>query len=131
MPEFTYDPPISPDSGFLQTIRLTEGNETLGTALWQAAEDSEDGIAQILDFSIAAASRRQRNGKQLMQALVAQTRAYHESRKIITRRLWLILRQKRHIVARAFFASEGFVHTGTIKELLRGEDALVYVRTFN
>lgn len=131
MPEFIYDPPISPTPGLIQTIRMNEGQASIGTAIWQSASASDDGVAQILDFNITAALCRQGNGKRLLAGLVAQMLAYHRSRDIPARRLWILLRQKRHVIARAFFASQGFTHIATVKEVLRDEDGLIYVRTFD
>ena len=131
MPQFTYDPPISRAVGLIQTVRMHEGEIPVGTAIWQSATASDDGVIQILDFNIAAPLCRQGNGGRLMAALVTQTLAYHRSRKIPARRLWIILRQKRHVIARAFFASQGFTHIATVKDLLRDEDGLIYIRTFD
>ena len=131
MPEFTYDPAITPTTGFLQTIRMNEGGQPIGTAVWHAAVDSKDGIVQILEFNIAPQLRRHGSGKRLMAALVGQVLAYHRARKMPLRRLWAALRHKSQIIARAFFASEGFTHIATVKDLLANEEALIYIRTFD
>ena len=131
MPSFTFDPPTAATAGFTQAIRMNVGERRTGTALWHAATDSTDGVVQILDFQIAEPHRRQGNGKRLMAALVQETLAYHRARNIPARRLWVALRQKRHVIARAFFASQGFSHVATVKELLTDEDALIYIRTFD
>ena len=131
MPEFTYDPPIAPTAGFLQTIKMTEGVKLIGTALWHAAVDSKDGIVQILEFNIVPNFRRHGNGKRLMAALVSQVLAYHLARKMPPRRLWAALRQKSQVIARAFFTSQGFTHIATVKDLMANEEALAYIRTFD
>jgi GNAT superfamily N-acetyltransferase len=131
MPQLTYDPPTAPTAGFCQTIRMTEGDQAVGTAVWHAATDANDGVVQILDFNIAEPHRRQGYGKRLMAAVATETLAYHRGRKVAPRRLWVLLRQKRHVIARAFFASQGFTHIATVKDLLTGEDGLVYIRTFD
>jgi GNAT superfamily N-acetyltransferase len=131
MPQLIYDPPTAPIAGFCQTIRMTEGDQIVGTAIWHAATDTHDGVVQILDFSIVKPHCRQGYGKRLMAAVVTETLAYHRARKVAPRRLWVLLRQKRHIIARAFFASQGFTHIGTVKDLLTGEDGLIYIRTFD
>lgn len=110
---------------------MHEGEKLIGTATWQSATASDDGVAQILDFNIATSLCRQGNGKRLMAALIGQSAAYHRQRSIAPRRLWILLRQKRHVIARAFFTSQGFTHISTVKELLWEEDGLVYIRTFD
>ena len=77
------------------------------------------------------AVRRRGHGRRLPGAMVQQWMAYHAGRKTRLRNGWVMLRHKRHVNARAFFLSQGFNHVATIKDLLDGEDALVYVRTFN
>jgi GNAT superfamily N-acetyltransferase len=131
MPQFTFDPPISKAPGLIQTIRMTEGDQFMGTAIWHAPLDSDDGVVQLLELNVAESLRRQGLGKRLLAAVVNQTLAYHQLRQITPRRLWVALRQKRHIIPRAFFASQGFTHISTIKHLLQNEDALVYIRTFD
>ena len=110
---------------------MNEGQAPIGTAIWQSDTASDDGVAQILDFNITPAVFRQGNGKRLLASLVTQMLAYHRSRNLPARRLWILLRQKRHVIARAFFASQGFTHIATVKEVLRDEDGLIYVRTFD
>jgi GNAT superfamily N-acetyltransferase len=131
MPEFTLEPPTAPTPEFLQTIRMTEDGKPVGAATWHAAQDTDDGVVQIVEFQIAQPMRRRGHGKRLLAAMVQQWTAYHAARKTPLRSAWLLLRHKRHVIARAFFLSQGFNHIATIKDLLEGEDGLVYVRTFN
>ena len=131
MPQLTFDPPLSPAPGFLQTIQLAEGDRTLGTARWHALSEGDPGIVQILDFHVPPDIRRQGNGKRLMSALVSQTLTYHQTRNVTPRRLWISVHQKKHVIARAFLTSQGFVHISTVKDLLQDDDALVYIRTFD
>ena len=131
MPQFSFDPPISATPGLIQTVRMLEGEQVMGMAIWHAGVDSDDGVVQLLEMNVAESLRRHGRGKRLLAAVVNQTLAYHQLRKVTPRRLWVALRQKRHIIPRAFFASQGFTHISTIKDLLRDEDALVYIRTFD
>ena len=131
MPQFTYDPPLSSTPGFVQTIRVNGEKQGAGTATWHAPAAGEDGIAQILVFTVPLHHRRAGHGKRLMAAVIGQVLDYHRLRKLPPRRIWMIVRQKQQVIARAFLISQGFVHTATIKELLLDEDALVYVKTFN
>ena len=66
-----------------------------------------------------------------MAALVEQCQLYHRNRKKTFRRLWLTLGHKRHVIARAFFLSQGFTHVSTIKDIARDEDLLAYIRAFD
>ena len=131
MPQFTLEPPTAPTPGFLQTIRMSEQGKQVGAATWHAAHDTSDGVVQIVEFQITPEIRRRGHGKRLLAAMLEQWRVYHTTRKTPLRSAWVMLRHKRHVIARAFFLSEGFNHIGTIKDVLDGEDALVYVRTFN
>lgn len=127
---FRYDPPISPTAGILQTISLIEDGKAVGVGRWHSAPDETEGVAQIIEFYVPPAHQRQGHGKRLLAALIDQCQLYHRQRKTPFRRLWLPLHHKRHVLARAFFLSQGFNHTATIKEIARDEDLLVYVRTF-
>ena len=82
MPDFFYDPPIAPTLGFTQLVRMAESGRSIGTARWHVAEDSTDGIVQILDFSITAKLRRKGNGKRLIAAVIEQIRLYHRAREV-------------------------------------------------
>src|SRR2546422_456048 len=118
MPQFAYDPPASgPAAGMLQTIRMTEAGRPAGVARWHAAADDsgDDGVVQLVDFSVAPEFRRRGYGRQLLAAVVDQARAYHRARGTTLRRMWVVLRHRRHVVARAFFLSQGFTHVATLK----------------
>ena len=131
MPSLTFDPPLSRAPGLIQTVRASDSAVPTGMAVWHSPVEATDGVAQILDFTIPPTHRRRGHGKRLMVAVVGQFVAYHRLREIAPRRLWLTVRQKNQVVARAFLISQGFVHVATVTELLRDEDALVYVRTFD
>ena len=133
MAKFTHEPEISATHGIVQTIKLLSHDEniSIGAAIWHADALTFDGVIQILEFQIDPTSRRQGFGKLLMGELVRQATAYQSLRKIPLRRLWISLRQKKQIQARAFVSSVGFIHLGTVKELLTDEDAMIYVRTFD
>jgi GNAT superfamily N-acetyltransferase len=131
MSSFQYDPPISKSDGLLQTVRLIDEGEPIGTARWHAAPDEPDGLVQILDFRVDPSHGRHGHGKRLLAAVIEQCLLYHKLRKRPFRRLWLPLHHKRHVIARAFFLSQGFTHTATIKDIASDGDLLVYVRTFD
>jgi GNAT superfamily N-acetyltransferase len=134
MPTFQYDPPLPPlgnNDGLLQTVRLIEGCDTLATAIWHSAPDDTDGIVQLIDFRVVPTEGRRGHGKRLLTALIDQCLQYHRLRGRPLRRLWMPLHHKRHVIARAFFLSQGFTHTITLKDLAIDQELLVYVRTFD
>lgn len=131
MSSFQYEPPVAKSDGFLQTVRLVDDGEPIGAARWHAPPGDSDGVVQILEFRVDPSRGRRGNGKRLLAAVIEQCVAYHKLRKRPFRRLWLTLHHKQHVIARAFFLSQGFTHTATIKEIAADGDLLVYVRTFD
>jgi GNAT superfamily N-acetyltransferase len=133
MLELICDPPArskSPDP-FLQSIRLTDGETLIGQARWQTSFDPSQGVAQILDLTVMPAFRRKGNGRRLMEAITTQATEYFKWRKLRLRRLWLPVNQKSQVIARSFLMQFGFHHVGTVSELLKDEDLLMYMRTFD
>ena len=131
MPHFNYLPEICASTGLIQTIELVHDAMNIGTAIWHADSSTEDGVIQILELNIDATVQRQGFGKLLMAERVRQTLAYQALRKVPLRRLWISMRQKTQIQGRAYVSGQGFIHQGTVKDLLTGEDAMIYVRTFD
>ena len=135
MADFLYDPPLPEKPAkalqpITQIIRLMQDKTEIAIARWHAS-DPATGVVQLIDLTVHAPYRRIRHGKRVMTAIVAQCHAWHASHGHNLRRIWMTLRQKEQVIARAFFVQNGFTHTGTIKELLCDEDALVYFRTFD
>ena len=133
MPRLTYDPAVHLNAGepFLQTVHLfTDDKRPLGRARWHAGSPT-DGAAQILDLTILPEHRRQGHGRTLLRAVIAQITAYHKLHKSKPRRLWLAVPHKDLVIGRAFLTSEGFMHIVTVAQLFRGQDALIYIRTFD
>jgi GNAT superfamily N-acetyltransferase len=134
MPDLLIDPPLprakSPDP-FLQTLKLTIGAETIAQARWLCAADPAQGIAQLLDLTVHPDHRRQGHAHRLMEALTEQARAYFKFQKSRLRRIWTPIEQKHQIIARSFLMQFGFNHVGTVSELLKHEDLLIYMRTFD
>jgi GNAT superfamily N-acetyltransferase len=127
------DPPVSAKSAdpFLQTIRLTSGDQVIGRARWISAAEPADGVVQILELTVADAHRRKGHGRQLMEALTEQCLEHFKLRNLKLRRIWLSLDQKRQVIARAFLMKFTFNHVGTVKELLKDQDMLIYMRAFD
>lgn len=130
MPTLTYHPKLPSDAPaggpFTQEVRLTEGRRVLGAVTWHTV--GPDGVVQVLDLFVREPERRRGHGTTLLQAVEAQARVYHGR---MLRRIWCTLRQQSHVVGRALFSSRGFQHVGTLKDLYRGEDALLYAKTYD
>ncbi|CAN5453770.1 hypothetical protein BH10PLA1_BH10PLA1_15560 [soil metagenome] len=129
MPDFSYDPPLPPGpvEGFIQTIRLIDAGKQIGLAKWYVPGDGHDGVAQLLELATTLPVRRTGQGKRLMSATLDEIRKFFRARKFPTRRVWMNVNQKDHVIGRAFLTGAGFHHVGTIASLLKGQDALIYV----
>lgn len=132
MLQFTYTPPIEPkrDEPLAQTIRLSDGAVSIGVARWYSAS-SGDGVAQLLELSVLATHRRTGNGRRILQATILQATEHYRARQSKLRRMWIAVEQKEQVIARAFLTQHGFHHVHTLPELLKGQDLLVYVRSFD
>jgi GNAT superfamily N-acetyltransferase len=133
MPNLTCDPPVRSATAdtFLQTLRYAEGDQLIAHARWLAATDLSHGVAQILDFTVSPTHRRKGHGHFVMEALTTQAADYFQHRKSRLRRVWIPVEQKHQVIARSFLMQFGFNHVGTISQLLKREDLLIYMRTFD
>jgi GNAT superfamily N-acetyltransferase len=134
MPKLTYDPSVragATGETFFQTLRLTAGDELIAQARWLVNTDPSHGAAQIVEFTVSPNHRRKGHGHFLMEALTTQATEFFALRKSRLRRVWLSLEQKRQVIARSFLMQFGFNHVGTVSELLKREDLLIYMRTFD
>jgi ribosomal protein S18 acetylase RimI-like enzyme len=133
MLEITCDPPARSKGveSFLQSVRMMDGEELIAQARWQTSSDPAQGVAQLLDLWVSPTHRRAGNGRKMMDAVVAQATEHFRSRKSHLRRLWMAVEQKRQVIGRSFLMQFGFNHVGTVSELLKDEDLLIYMRTFN
>jgi GNAT superfamily N-acetyltransferase len=136
MLELICDPPLpairpKTTKNFLQTIRLVDGDESIGQARWLSGVEAAHGVVQILELTVSTGRRRQGFGRRLMEAVEKQAVGHFGLRKIKLRRLWIAIEQKHQVVGRSFLMQFGFNHVGTISQLLKDEDLLVYMRTFN
>ena len=133
MLELICDPPARAKTAdpFLQSIRYADGDTLIGQARWHTTCDPSEGVAEILYLTVAPPYRRKGNGRRLMEAVTSQASEYFKCRKSRLRRLWVPVNQKSQVLARSFLMQFGFNHVGTIKELLRDEDLLMYMRTFD
>jgi GNAT superfamily N-acetyltransferase len=133
MPALIYDPPVLAKWGdpFLQTIRLTDGDKAVGQARWISAQEVTEGVVQIVELTVTPAHRHKGHGRLLMEAVTLQCRDHFKLRKSRLRRIWLALDQKRHVIARSFLMQYTFNHVATVNELLKDEDLLIYMRSFD
>ena len=134
MPDLLIDPPLSksksPDP-FLQTLKLTIGNQPIAQARWLCSTDPAQGVVQLLELTVHPDHRRQGHAHRLMEALTQQAQTYFKNQKSRLRRIWTPIEQKYQVIARSFLMQFGFNHVGTVSELLKDEDLLIYMRTFN
>lgn len=133
MADFSYVPalPAKPSNeGFVQTVRILAAGKPLGTARWHVRPGPSDGVAQLLELTITGRAR-EGSGRQLLEAVIKQTRAYFKTRGTRLRRMWIAVEQKGQVIGRAFLTEHGFHHVGTIQELMHGQDTLLYMRSFD
>jgi ribosomal protein S18 acetylase RimI-like enzyme len=134
MPDLLIDPPIpraKSHDPFLQTLTLTIGNEPIARARWLVSTAPAQGVVQLLDLTVHPDHRRQGHAHRLMEAVTQQAQTYFKTQKSRLRRIWTSIEQKNQILARSFLMQFGFNHVGTISELLKDEDLLIYMRTFD
>jgi GNAT superfamily N-acetyltransferase len=133
MPDAIYDPPVSATTTdpFLQTIQLNAGDQIIARARWISGAEPAEGVVQVLELTVAPAHRRQGHGKRLMNLLTDQCRQHFKLRTAKLRRQWIAVDQKRHVIARSFLMGFTFNHVATVKELLKDQDLLTYMRTFD
>jgi ribosomal protein S18 acetylase RimI-like enzyme len=116
---------------FFQSIRLLDGQLTVAQARWQSGQDSGDGVVHLVDLSVSAAQRRKGFGMRMMETVFEQAKAHFKARKSKLKRIWIAVEQKRQVIARSFLMKFGFHHVGTVTELLRDGDLLIYARSFD
>jgi ribosomal protein S18 acetylase RimI-like enzyme len=133
MLEIICDPPARSKGveSFLQSVRMVDGDDLIAQARWQASSDPTHGVAQLLELWVSPGRRRQGFGRKLMDAVSAQATEHFRSRKSQLRRVWMAVEQKQQVIGRSFLMQFGFNHVGTVSELLKDQDLLIYMRTFN
>ena len=133
--QFTHTPPVprasdAKSTAFLQRIELRDGRLTIGHAVWHLI-DLNDGVVQLVELTVDPKLQRRGHASVLLNESIAQARAACRLRRVPLRRLWVALEQKSQVVARAFLTRHGFHHTASVADLLRDQDLLVYVRSFD
>ena len=133
MPEFSYAPPLPPkptNEGFVQTVHLIDAGKPVGTARWHVRPGAPDGVAQLLELTITGRVR-QGLGRQLLDDVTDQARAYFKSRGTRLRRMWMAVEQKGQVIGRAFLTEHGYHHVATLQELMHKQDTLLYMKSFD
>ena len=116
---------------FVQTLTLANGPTVIGMTRWHTSASVAEGVVQLLDLYVQAPHQRKGHGGRLFKEVVAQATAYFKLHRGKLRRVWVAVEHKQHINARAFFTSQGFHHIGTMKELYRDQEQLLYTRAFD
>jgi ribosomal protein S18 acetylase RimI-like enzyme len=132
MPRIEHEPAVSTarkGEAFAQTIRLVDEGLTTGLARWFTT--GGDGVVQLIEITVSSPHQRQGMGGRLMREVFTQATELFRARKSRLRRVWAALEQKNQIIARAFLTSHGFHHIQTVENLLRDQELLIYVKTFD
>lgn len=130
MPDLLVDPPLprTATGEFFQTLRITRGEDELARARWHI---TGEGVVQLVELLVHPPHRRKGYAKQLLASVIQQATAHHVARRKRLRRIWVCVAQKTQVLARSFLAGQGFHHMATLSDVLKDEDALTYVRSFN
>ena len=133
--QFIHTPPLpraidARSNSFLQRIDLRDARHPIGHAVWHLI-DLDEGVVQLVELTIDPKLRRRGHAGALLNESIAQAKAMCKLRRVPLRRLWVALGQKSQVHARAFLTRHGFHHTSSVTDLLRDQDLLVYVRSFD
>jgi N-acetylglutamate synthase-like GNAT family acetyltransferase len=124
-------PPAKPVASFLQRIELRDAQgQLIGAAAWHL-NSVDEGVVQLVELTIDPKRRRQGHAGALLNETTAQARSVCRMKRVPLRRVWVALEQKTQVLARSFLTRHGFHHTSSVTDLLRDQDLLVYVRSFD
>ena len=115
---------------FGQQIELQHNGEVVAVARWHAPEGT-DGVFQVADLHVIEPQRRQGHGSTLLKKVYAEAAELFALASVRPRRVWMVVEQKRHVIARAFLSRHGFQHVSTIAAMYRGQDGMVYQKSFD
>ncbi len=116
------------DAPFTQTVTLSADKALLGQAVWNCS-GSVDGVVQLVSLRVEPAHRRKHLATQLLDAVIAEARRYFKMRGLKLRQVWYGVEQKAQVDGRAFLMHNNFHHVGTIQDLLKGQDLLIYKKS--
>ena len=124
-------PPAKPVATFLQRIELRDArDQPIGAAVWHLSSVDE-GVVQLVELTIEPKLRRHGHAGALLNEAIAQAKSVCRLKRLPLRRMWVALEQKSQVLARSFLTKHGFHHTSSVTDLLRDQDLLVYVRSFD
>ena len=124
-------PPAKPAASFLQRIQLSDARgQLIGAAVWHL-NTVDEGVVQLVELTVDPKLRRQGHAGALLDESIAQARSVCRMKRVPLRRMWVALEQKSQVLARSFLTKHGFHHTSSVTDLLRDQDLLVYVRSFD
>ncbi len=110
-----------------QTIRLTDGTQTLATLTWFTA-DPMQGVVILLTCEVEASIRRKGLGKEIFRKMRQIADTHFRAHGSRLRRVIAHADQKNHIHGRAWLTSLGFHHIHTLKYVATSDqDILVYL----
>ncbi|MFN4243007.1 MAG: GNAT family N-acetyltransferase [Tepidisphaerales bacterium] len=115
----------------VRTLRLMDG-ETAVAELTYALGEPSQGIQQVLHVHVAEPYRRRGLATRLLREAFADARQRLSelpgAPKL--RRVFVLTAHKSHIPLRAVLTELGFHHFSTIGGLWKGEDLLVYIKSY-
>lgn len=115
----------------VRTLRLKDGDRVVAE-LTYALSDVTQGLQQILHVEVAGPYRRRGIATRLLQLAFDDARQMlaqlPEPRKL--RRVFALTAHKSHIPLRAVLTELGFHHFSTVGGLWKGEDLLVYIKSY-
>ncbi len=131
MNQTQHQPPLPAkptDEPFTQTVTLFQGDVPIATAVWNCS-GSTDGVVQLVSLRVEPAARRQRQASRLLEAVIKEARTYFQRRGLTLRQIWYGVEQKSQVAGRAFLMHNNFHHVGTVQNLLKGQDLLIYKKS--
>jgi ribosomal protein S18 acetylase RimI-like enzyme len=132
MPRVSVEPSIKAAShtgNFLQTVLVNDKGKPVGRGIWSSSS-TQPGTIQILCIEVPPANARQGIGSAIMDRIIQEAHRRAKLMEVPLRRVWIVVEQKTQIAGRGFLTRHGFHHVKTLDSLLKGEAAMVYVRSF-
>ena len=124
-------PPAKPVATFLQRIELRDArDQRIGAAVWHL-NTVDEGVVQLVELTVDPKLRRHGHAGALLNEAITQARSVCRMKRVPLRRMWVALEQKGQVLARSLLTKHGFHHTSSVTDLLRDQDLLVYVRSFD
>jgi ribosomal protein S18 acetylase RimI-like enzyme len=113
-----------------QTIITGDAKAPTGQLSWHVADPAE-GVMQVLSIWVRPEHQRQGVGSELLTRAIALAKQQLAAQGSKLRKVIVLLGHERDIIARAFLTRHGFHHVHTMKGLLKDQDWLGYVKSYD